>query len=55
MATCAREMLASHGDIRAEMRDLKAEMHKWMTATIISLLVGFGSMLVAVFTVLRQS
>jgi hypothetical protein len=45
-------MVGFHGDIRAEMRDLKAEMHKWMTATIISLFIGFASLAVAV---IRQS
>jgi ATP-dependent helicase YprA (DUF1998 family) len=41
-------VITFHGDMRSELRELKAEMHRWMTATMISLLIGFGGLLIAV-------
>jgi hypothetical protein len=42
------DLIELKAELKEELRDLKAEMHKWMTATMISLLVGFCGLLVAV-------
>lgn len=49
------EMHDSIGALRTEMRDFKADIHKWMTATIITMFIGFGSMVVAILTLLRPA
>jgi hypothetical protein len=47
------EMRDSIGALRTELHDFKADIHKWMTATMITMFVGFGSMIVAMLTLLR--
>jgi hypothetical protein len=46
-------------ELRAEMRamtaELRTDMHKWMTTTVISMFVGFGGLLFAMVTLLRPS
>lgn len=42
------DLIELKAELKEELRDLKAEMHKWMTATMISLLIGFSGLLVAV-------
>ncbi len=46
-------------ELRAEMRamnaDLRTDMHKWMTTTLISMFVGFGGLLFAMVTLMRPS
>jgi hypothetical protein len=54
-ATLRFEMRDSIGALRTEIHDFKADIHKWMTATIITMFIGFGSMVVAMLTLLRPS
>ncbi len=42
------DLVELKAELKEELRDLKAEMHKWMTATMISLLIGFCGLLVAI-------
>jgi hypothetical protein len=42
------DLIELKSELKAELRDLKAEMHKWMTATMLSLLIGFGGLLIAI-------
>ena len=43
----------SIGALRTEIHDFKADIHKWMTATMITMFIGFGSMVAAMLTLLR--
>jgi hypothetical protein len=51
VGTLRTEMRDSIGTLRTEMHDFKADIHKWMTATMITMFIGFGSMVAAL---LRQ-
>ena len=42
------DLIELKAELKEALRDLKAEMHKWMTATMISLLIGFCGLLIAV-------
>jgi hypothetical protein len=42
------DLIELKAELKEELRDLKAEIHKWMTATMISLLIGFCGLVVAV-------
>jgi hypothetical protein len=42
------DLIELKAELKAELRDLKAEIHRWMTATMISLLIGFSGLLVAI-------
>lgn len=48
MLATKTDLIELKAELKEELRDLKAEMHKWMTATMISLLIGFCGLVVAV-------
>jgi hypothetical protein len=47
------EMRDSIGALRTEVHAFKADIHKWMTATLLTIFIGFSGMIVTMFTLLR--
>jgi hypothetical protein len=49
------DLIGLRAELKADISELCAEMHKWMTTTLISLFVGFGGMLLTMVTLLRPA
>jgi hypothetical protein len=52
-ADIAESRVALRAEMRSMHSELKASMQKFITTTIVSLIIGFGGMLIAMATLLR--
>jgi hypothetical protein len=53
MAGLRAAMRDSMGALRTEIQAFKADIFKWMTATLLTIFLGFAGMIVTMFTVLH--